>query len=78
MLCHRIRRYPWSNSCNVVLFVGIHEALELRDKDKAKWHGQSVLKAVANVNDIIAPAIVDKEMDPVDQVITTALLFNVP
>ena len=25
------------------------------------------MKAVANVNDIIAPAIVEKEMDPVDQ-----------
>lgn len=48
--------------------LGIHEALELRDKDKARWHGKSVLKAVANVNDIIAPAIVEKEMDPIDQV----------
>jgi len=54
---------------------GIHEALELRDKDKAKWHGKSVLKAVANVNDIIAPAIVDKEMDPVDQAAIDELML---
>jgi enolase len=36
--------------------------------DKSKWHGKSVLKAVQNVNEIIAPAIIEKEMDPVDQV----------
>ena len=39
---------------------GIHEALELRDNDKAHYHGKSVLKAVANVNSKIAPALVDK------------------
>ena len=55
---------------------GIHEALELRDKDKAKWHGKSVLKAVDNVNNIIAPAIIDKEMDPVDQVSHAQALLN--
>ncbi|MDO8490018.1 MAG: phosphopyruvate hydratase [bacterium] len=36
---------------------GVHEALELRDGDKARYGGQGVLKAVANVNTIIAPAI---------------------
>ena len=51
-------------------FVGIHEALELRDQDKSNWHGKSVLKAVANVNDVIGPAIVEKEMDPIEQVKT--------
>nr|CAD43170.1 enolase [Anisakis simplex] len=39
---------------------GVHEALELRDGDKAVNHGKSVLKAVANINDKIAPAIVAK------------------
>ena len=29
---------------------GIHEALEMRDKDKSKWGGKGVLKAVENVN----------------------------
>ncbi len=34
---------------------GAHEALELRDKDQARYLGRGVLKAVANVNDQIAP-----------------------
>ena len=37
---------------------GIHEAVELRDNDKKKYVGKGVLKAVKNVNDIIAEAIV--------------------
>lgn len=37
---------------------GIHEAAELRDNDKKKYVGKGVLKAVKNVNDIIADAIV--------------------
>jgi enolase len=40
---------------------GIHEAVELRDNDKAVYLGKGVLKAVANVNDIIA-----KELQGVD------------
>jgi enolase len=36
---------------------GAGEALELRDGD-AHWGGKSVYKAVANVNDVIAPALV--------------------
>src|SRR5476651_555766 len=33
---------------------GAHEAVELRDNDKSKYMGKGVLKAVDNVNDIIA------------------------
>ena len=36
---------------------GTHEALELRDGDKSRYGGKGVLKAVANVNQIIAPAL---------------------
>jgi enolase len=36
---------------------GIHEAVELRDNDKKVFLGKGVLKAVANVNDIIAPEL---------------------
>ena len=39
---------------------GEHEAIELRDGDKSRYLGKGVLKAVANVNDIIAPALVGK------------------
>lgn len=37
---------------------GKHEAVELRDNDKNKFMGKGVLKAVANVNDIIARELV--------------------
>jgi enolase len=36
---------------------GIHEAAELRDNDKKKYVGKGVLKAVKNVNDLIAKSI---------------------
>ena len=36
---------------------GENEALELRDGDKSRFGGKGVLKAVANVNDVIAPAL---------------------
>jgi enolase len=36
---------------------GVHEAVELRDGDKKKYGGKGVLKAVNNVNDIIAPKL---------------------
>ena len=36
---------------------GEHEAIELRDEDKTRYLGKGVLKAVANVNVIIADAI---------------------
>ncbi len=37
---------------------GIHEAVELRDGDKKVYLGKGVLKAVKNVNDTIAPALI--------------------
>ena len=37
---------------------GVHEALELRDKDKSRYGGKGVLKAVSNVNDVIAPELI--------------------
>lgn len=46
---------------------GVHEALELRDGDKSKWLGKGVLKAVANVNDIIAPAVVKAKIPVTEQ-----------
>lgn len=36
---------------------GENEALELRDGDKGRYLGKGVLKAVANINDTIAPAL---------------------
>ncbi len=37
---------------------GIHEAVELRDNDKSVYGGKGVLKAVDNVNDIIADQLI--------------------
>ncbi len=37
---------------------GKYEAVELRDGDKNRYKGLGVLKAVSNVNDIIAPALI--------------------
>ena len=52
---------------------GENEALELRDGDKKRYQGKGVLKAVENVNDIIAPEIIGMYAD--DQVgIDNALL----
>jgi len=45
---------------------GENEALELRDGDKNRYLGKGVLKAVENVNHVIAPALVG--MDALDQV----------
>ena len=36
---------------------GEHEALELRDKDPKRYGGKGVLKAVENINTVIAPAL---------------------
>ncbi|MFP4179594.1 MAG: phosphopyruvate hydratase [Spirochaetaceae bacterium] len=45
---------------------GVHEAVELRDGDKNRFMGKGVLKAVENVNDIIAEEL--EGMDALDQV----------
>lgn len=37
---------------------GENEAVELRDGDKARFNGKGVLRAVANVNDTIAPKLI--------------------
>ena len=44
---------------------GVHEAVELRDGDKARYGGKGVLTAVANVNDRIGPSILG--FDAADQ-----------
>lgn len=47
---------------------GVHEALELRDGDKARYGGKGVLKAVENVNGPLAAAIVGMESDDQDAI----------
>lgn len=41
---------------------GVHEARELRDGDKKRYDGQGVLKAVAKINEIIAPRLIGQKI----------------
>jgi enolase len=44
---------------------GTHEAVELRDRDPERYRGAGVLKAVANINNTIGPALAGRS--PLDQ-----------
>lgn len=41
---------------------GTHEAWELRDGDKSRYKGKGVIKAVKNIDEIIAPTLVGKNV----------------
>jgi len=53
---------------------GAHEAVELRDEDGSRYGGKGVLTAVDNVNDKIAPEIID--MDAFDQIGIDRLMID--
>ena len=53
---------------------GVHEALELRDGDKSLYLGKSVLKAVENVNEILADEMAG--MDALDQAALDARMIE--
>jgi enolase len=53
---------------------GAFEAVELRDDDPARYLGKGVLKAVENVNEVIAPALLDQ--DALDQTYIDQLLLE--
>jgi len=53
---------------------GENEALELRDGDKKRYLGKGVQKAVANINDVIAPALLG--MSALDQMGIDAKLLE--
>jgi enolase len=53
---------------------GEHEALELRDGDLTRFSGKGVLQAVANVNEMLAPAIAGEEA--LDQRAIDAMLLE--
>ena len=54
---------------------GIHEALELRDKED-DWHGKGVKKAVSNINNILGPAILAKCLDPTEHEVVDELMLE--
>ncbi|MDB5197312.1 MAG: eno [Flaviaesturariibacter sp.] len=53
---------------------GVHEAVELRDDDKKVYVGKGVLKAVANVNNTIAPEVIG--LDVADQTGIDSLMIE--
>src|SRR2546422_743654 len=53
---------------------GAHEAVELRDGDKARYRGKGVRKAVSNVDDVIAPELIGE--DAADQTAIDRLLLE--
>jgi len=55
---------------------GIYEALEMRDKDPKAYHGKGVSKAVANVNEKIAPAFIAAKLDLTDQKAVDTFMLN--
>ncbi len=54
-----------SASCPSGASTGEHEAVELRDGGRTRYNGKGVLKAVANVNELIAPLLIG--MDAANQ-----------
>ena len=54
---------------------GVHEALELRDGDKSRYLGKGTTKAVQNVNEIIEPKLIGKDVR--DQVLIDKLLLEI-
>lgn len=53
---------------------GAHEAVELRDEDQSRYLGKGVLKAVENVNEVIAPKLAG--LDALDQVAIDTLMIE--
>ena len=53
---------------------GIHEAIELRDEARSRYYGKGVLNAITNVNEIIGPQLLKK--DVTQQRIIDKLMIN--
>jgi len=54
---------------------GVHEAVELRDQEPKRYGGKGVRKAVANVEEVLAPAVLG--MDALDQTAVDQRLIGV-
>ena len=53
---------------------GVHEALELRDQDKGRYNGKGTLKAVENIEEIIAEKLIG--IGPFDQVLIDNFMID--
>ncbi len=63
-----------SSSVSAGTATGKYEGFELRDKDPSRMVGKGVLKAVANVNEVIAPQLIGK--DPSNQEELDQIMLN--
>lgn len=55
---------------------GVHEALELRDNEKNNYHGKGVAKAVANINQALAPELIKSGLEVTQQTEVDELLLR--
>jgi len=55
---------------------GIYEALELRDGVKNEYHGKGVNKAVSNINDVLAPALLKENFEVTEQTVIDEFMLN--
>lgn len=55
---------------------GIHEALELRDNDKARFNGKGVLLAVKNIADIISPLVIGRDVFDYEEIEKDILILD--
>ncbi len=55
---------------------GEHEAVELRDGDKSRYSGKGTLHAVKNINQLIAPALVNLDAEEQTQIDHTMLKLD--
>ena len=72
-------REPKHSNVHILEVLGAHfgaQALELRDKDKERFLGKGCLKAVANINDVIAPKLLG--LDPTKQTDIDKLMVRAP
>jgi enolase len=53
--------------------VGSHEALELRDEDKQRYLGKGVLKAIYNIEKVIAPKIIGLDIGDQEKIDQTMI-----
>ncbi|VDM24358.1 unnamed protein product [Hydatigera taeniaeformis] len=55
---------------------GLHEACELRDNNPQEFNGLGVKQAVRNINEIIAPALLKKELLVTQQAEIDSFMVN--
>lgn len=63
-------------ACPAGASIGAHEAAELRDHDVNRYQGLGVMQAVKNIEDIIAPALLEKEVTKQQEIDKTMIQLD--